>query len=160
MASNPVGLRHPFGGTTGRRAEHHSHALGGQDAQDGVDDGRLAHARPAGDDHGLGVQGQANRIGLAFRKRHAGLPLDPRQRLCGIDIRPGEPAARDLQKPFADPPFGPVQAAKKYTGRSGDRVRDNRSLGQFEVQSGLNQLIRTSSNSTARGASSSAGRPQ
>ena len=46
------------------------------------------------------------------------------------------------QKPFADRPFGPVQAAKEYTGRSGNRVRNDRSLGQFEVQSGLNQLTR------------------
>ena len=112
----PVLLRDSH--AAGRRAEQQGHALGGQDAQDGVDDGRLAHARPARDDHGLGDQGQANRLGLARRKRQAGLPLDPGQRLAGIDIRPGEPAARDLLKPFADRPFGPVQAAKEYTGRS------------------------------------------
>ena len=138
----PGGLRHPFGCAAGRRAKQQGHALGVQDAQDGVDDGRLAHARTAGDDHGLGVQGPANRIGLAFRKRQAGLALDPGQRLAGIDVRPGQPAARDLQKPFADRPFGPVQATKKNTGGSGNRVRNDRSLGQFEVQSGLNQLLR------------------
>ena len=138
----PGGLRHPFGCAAGRRAKQQGHALGVQDTQDGVDDGRLAHARTAGDDHGLGVQGPANRLGLAFRKRQAGLPLDPGQRLAGIDIRPGQPAARDLQKPFADRPFGPVQATKKNTGGSGNRVRNDRSLGQFEVQSGLNQLLR------------------
>ena len=77
-AARPVGAQ-----------KQHSHALGGQDAQDGVDDGRLAHARPAGDDHGLGDHGQANRMGLAFRKRQAGLALDPLQRHAGIDIRQG-----------------------------------------------------------------------
>ena len=32
----------PLGGAAGRRAQQKVHALGGQDAQDGVDDGRLA----------------------------------------------------------------------------------------------------------------------
>ena len=69
----PGGLCHPFGGTAGRRAEKQGHARGAQDAQDRVDDGRLAHARTAGDDHGLGVQGPVNRIGLAFRKPEVAL---------------------------------------------------------------------------------------
>ena len=78
---------------------------------------------------------------MGRRKRQAGLPLDPGQRLAGIDIRPGQLTAHDLQNPFANRPFGPVQAAKEYTGSSGDRVRDDRSLRQFEVQSGLNQRV-------------------
>ena len=77
----PGGLAHPPGGPAGRRAQRELDALGGQDAQDGVDDGRLAHARPAGDDDRLGRERQPHGRGLARRQRQAGLPLHPGQRL-------------------------------------------------------------------------------
>ena len=41
--------------------------LGGEDAQDGLDDGRLADARAAGDDQDLGGQGQADCLASGLR---------------------------------------------------------------------------------------------
>ena len=85
LGLEPGGFRHPLGGAAGRCAEQQVHALGRQDAQDGVDDGRLADARPAGDDQDLRQQGQSDGGDLAFGQRQTGLLLDPWQRLVRID---------------------------------------------------------------------------
>ena len=88
-------------------------ALGREDAQDRVDDRGLADPRPAGDDQDLGYQGQPDRRDLAFGQRQTGLLLDPRQRLLGIDIGPGQRPAGQAQKPFGDDLLGPVQPAEE-----------------------------------------------
>ena len=59
------GLAQALGSAAGRRAQHHVHVLGDQDAQDAVHEGRLAYPRTAGHDHDLRHQGQANGVGLA-----------------------------------------------------------------------------------------------
>ena len=61
----PGGLAPSSGGAAGRRAQHELDALGGQDAQDGVDQRRLAHARSSRDDGGHRGQRQPHRLGLA-----------------------------------------------------------------------------------------------
>src|ERR1700720_4396273 len=45
----PGGFGHALGGTARRGTQQQAHALGGEDAQDRVDDGRLAYPGPAGD---------------------------------------------------------------------------------------------------------------
>ena len=76
----PGGLAQSSGGAAGRRAQDELDAFGGQDAQDGVDQRRLAHARSSRDDDGLRRQRQPHRPGLARRQRQAALLLDEQGR--------------------------------------------------------------------------------
>ena len=141
LGLEPGRFGHALGGAAGRGAQQQAHALGGEDAQDRVDDGGLAHARPAGDDQHLRQQRQPDRGDLAFGQRQAGLLLDPRQRLLRIDVGPGQRAVGQAQEPLGDDLLGPVEAAEEDAGRLADRVGDDRALGQFEIQRGLNQLL-------------------
>ena len=55
LASQPGGLGQPLGGPAGRGAQSTTaHLLGPEDLDDGIDEGRLAHARTTGDDQHLG----------------------------------------------------------------------------------------------------------
>jgi len=55
----------------------------------------------------------------------------------------------------------PVEAGEKDEGRLANGIGDDRSLGQFEMQRGLDQLrAGTSNNLTANGGSSSVGNPR
>ena len=136
----PGGLAHPLGGAPGRRAQQDIDALGGQDAQDRVDDRRLADARSAGDDGNLRGERRAYRIGLAGRQGEPGLALHPGQGLVRVDVGPWEIAGRDLQKTPGDRPLGPVQAAEEYAGDLPHRVGNHRAFGQLQVQRGADQL--------------------
>ena len=71
LGLEPGCLGHALGGAAGRRAEQEPHALRRENAQNGFDDGGLAHARSAGDDQHLGRQGEPDRGNLAFGKRQA-----------------------------------------------------------------------------------------
>ena len=84
----PGGLAHPLGGAPGRRAQQDADILGGQDAQDRVDDRRLADARPAGNHRDLRGERRPDGIGLAGRQGEPGPPFHPGQRLVGIDPGP------------------------------------------------------------------------
>ena len=81
-------LRHPFGGASGRRAEQDFHALGGENAQDGVEQRRLADAGAAGDHREFRLQRHPDRGALRGGERLAGPLLDPGDRLFGVDRRP------------------------------------------------------------------------
>ena len=81
-------LRHAFGGASGRRAEQDFHALGGEDAQDSVEQRRLADSGPAGDHHEFRLQRHPDRSALGGGEDLAGPLLDPRDRLFGVDRRP------------------------------------------------------------------------
>ena len=59
------GFAHALGGPAGGGAEQDAQLLGGQDAQDGVDQGGLAYPRAAGDHQHLGRQGLLHRCLLA-----------------------------------------------------------------------------------------------
>ena len=131
---------HALGGPAGRGAQQQADALGGEDAQDRVDDGRLADARAAGDDEHLRQQGQPDRGDLAFGQRQAGLLLDPRQRLLRVDVGPGQRAVGQAPYPLGDDLLGPVEAGEEDAGGLADRVGDDRSLGQFEIERRLDQL--------------------
>ena len=124
----------------GRRAQQDIDALGGQDAQDRVDDRRLADARSAGDDGDLRGERRAYRIGLAGRQGETGLPFHPGQGLARVDVGPWEFAGRDSQKTPGDRAFGPVQAAEEYAGDLHHRVGNHRAFGQLQVQRGVDQL--------------------
>ena len=82
LGLEPGRLGHALGGPAGGRAEQQVDALCGQNAQDRVDDRRLAHARAAGDDQDLRQQRQPNCCDLALGRAKPGLLLDPGQRLC------------------------------------------------------------------------------
>ena len=142
LGLEPGRFGHALGGAAGRGAQQQAHALGGQDAQDRVDDGRLADTRAAGDDEHLRQQGQPDRGDLAFGQRQAGLLLDPRQRLLRVDVGPGQRSVGQAQYPLGNDLLGPVEAGEEDAGRLADRVGDDRSLGQFEIERGLDQLLR------------------
>ena len=60
-----------------RRRHHDLELLGAHDLDDGVDDGRLAHAAPARNDQHLGPAGKPDRLALLGGQLQAGLALDP-----------------------------------------------------------------------------------
>ena len=136
-----AGFRHPLGGAAGRRAEQQAHALGGQNAQDGPDDGGLTHAGPSGDDQDLRHQSQADGGDLARCQRQTGLSLDPGQRLLRIDGGPWQRAVDQAPQSLSNTLLGPVETAEEHTRHVANRVRDHRSLGQFEIQGREHQLV-------------------
>ena len=73
-------LREPLGGAARGSAQQAPHLLGPQDQQDGVDERRLAHARPAGDDQHPAGQRLPERVPLAGRQLLAGLLPGTRRR--------------------------------------------------------------------------------
>ncbi len=101
LAARPVG------------AHARAYALCREDAQDGVDDGGLAHARASGDHPHLGGERQRHGRSLAFGKDQAGALLDPGNRLLRINPGPGQFAGPKLQQPRCRVPPG--------TGRPGKR---------------------------------------
>ena len=141
FASNPVALAHPLGRAPRGCAQQDIDALGEQDAQDRVDDRRLADPRPAGNHRGLGGKRHPDRIGLAGRQGETGIPLDPRQGLVRVDIGPGGLPGRDPKKTPGDRPLGPVQSAEEYAGDLPHRVGDHRAFGQFQFQRRPDQIV-------------------
>ena len=135
------GLAHALRGAPGRRAQQKLHALGRQDAQDGVDDRRLAHARAAGDDSDLGGERQTHCLGLAGGQCEPRLPPDPRQRLLRVDVGPGQPARGDAGQPRRDRLFCPVETAEKDAGGVFHRVRDHGAFGQLQIERGADQVV-------------------
>ena len=123
-----------------RRTQQDIDALGGQDAQDRVDDRRLADARPAGDDGDLRGERRAYRVGLAGRQGEPGLALHPGQGLARVDVGPWEIAGGNVENAPGDRAFGPVQAAEEYAGDLPHRVGNHRAVGQLQVQRGADQL--------------------
>ena len=137
----PGGLAHPLGRAPGRRTQQDIDTLGGQDAQDRVDDRRLADARPTGDDRYLRGERHPDRIGLTRRQGEPGLPLRPGQGLVRVDIRPGELASRNPQKPPGDRPLRPMQASEEHTGCILHRVGNHRTFGQLQIERRSDQIV-------------------
>ena len=136
-------LGHPLGGAAGRRAEQQLHVLGGQDAQDRVDDGRLADAGPAGDDQHLGQQRQLDRRFLAVGEREAGLLLDPGRAPCRH--RSAARAARRSamrSRRSAMACSARYRPARKMHGVSPTASATTAPFRQFEIQGGLDQFRR------------------
>ena len=134
------GLAHPLRGPPGRSAKQVFHALGRQDAQDRVDDRRLADARPAGNHRDLRGERRPDGIGLAACQREPGSLFHPGQRLVRIDPGPWRFAGGNVENAPADRALGPVQAAEEYAGGLAHRVSDHRAVGQLQVQNGADQL--------------------
>ena len=88
LASAVRGFRQPLGGPPRRGAQQDLHALGPDDLQDAVDDGRLADPRPAGDHRDLAVDGPGHGLALGLRQAQSGLLFDPRYGSVGIDGSP------------------------------------------------------------------------
>ena len=85
-------LSHALGGAAGRSAQQQPHPFGREDAQNGIDDRRLADAGPAGDDQHLGHECEPDRGDLALGKGKTDTLLDPWQGLVRIDPGPRQPA--------------------------------------------------------------------
>jgi len=91
------GLVHALGRTASGSAQQEPCALGRENAQDGVDEGCLAHAGASGDHKHLGGERQRDRRPLTFGKYLAGPLLDPGDRLFRIDPGPGQLAGPKLR---------------------------------------------------------------
>ena len=92
-------LGHAFGGASGRRPEQDFHPLGGENAQDGVKQRRLADARTASDQGGLGAERYLERGALRGGERLACLLLDPGRGLVGsIGGQGGAPLAKERSR--------------------------------------------------------------
>ena len=129
--------RRPAGG----RAEDQAGALGGQDAQDGVDDGGLADAGAAGDDQHLGGQGEAHRGALARGEGESGSLLDPGKGLVRVDPRPGQGAGGDAVQAAGDAALRPEQPGEKDAGRVADPIRDHVALGQLLIDGRADEIL-------------------
>ena len=138
----PGRLGHALGGTPGRCAQEQFNALRRQDTQDGVDDRGLPDPRPACDHENLGQQRQPNGCNLAFCERQAGLLLDPRQGLHRVDEGPRQGAVRQAPDAVGNGLLGVVEACKEDASGFADRVRDDGSVAQFQLECGLYQLAR------------------
>ena len=133
---------HPLGRAPGRGAEQHPDALDPENAQDRLDDGGLADARPAGDDERLAGQRQPDRVALAVGEREAAALLDPRDGLVRIDRRPGKLAAGNSDQPIGDGLLGAIEAGEKHAVGLADPVGDHGAFGPLEIEGGPDQVRR------------------
>ena len=111
-------------------------ALDAENAQDRLDDGGLADARPAGDDERLAGQRQPDRVALAVGEREAAALLDPGDGLQRIDRRPGKLAAGNSDQPLGDGLLGAIEAGEKHAVRLADPVGDHGAFGTLEIEGG------------------------
>ena len=133
---------HPLGRAPGRGAEQHLDALDPENAQDRLDDGGLADARPSGDDERLAGQRQPDRVALAVGEREAAALLDPGDGLQRIDRWPGKLAAGDSDQPLGDGLLGAIEAGKKRAIGLADPVGDHGAFGHLEIEGGADQVRR------------------
>ena len=127
-------LGHALGRASGRRAEQDFDALGGEDAQNGVKQRRLADAGTAGDDGDLGAERHL-KCGALRGGEHLARPLlDPGNGLVGVDRRPGRGALSQREEPVGDAPFGEIEAAQKNAGFRADRIGDDLIMGELMIQ--------------------------
>src|SRR6516165_8756439 len=113
LGFHPGRFGHPLGGAASWSAKQHPDALDPENAQDRIDDGRLADAGLAGDDKRLARQSESDRGALAVGEFEAAALLDPRDGFGRLDWRPGKLAAGDPGQPIGDGLFGAVEAGEK-----------------------------------------------
>ena len=135
-------LRHALGGAACRRTEQKVDALCGEDTQDGIDDGGLAHTGAAGDDQQLCHERKPDRLSLARRKAEAGLLLDPGQRLVGVDPGPGQLVPDECPQALGNCLLGSIEPGEEYTARLAHGIGDDGALGKLEIQRSLDEFLR------------------
>ena len=120
MAARPVGA-----------ASRSFDPLGGENAQDGVEQRRLADAGAAGDDRRLGAQHHLDRGALRRGERLPRLFLDPGDGLVDVDRRPWRRPLRQRLKPIGDASLGEIEPAQEHAGPIVDRVGDDLAVREF-----------------------------
>jgi hypothetical protein len=133
-------LAHPLGRPAGGGAELQLRALGGQDPQDAVQYGDLAHARTARDHRHLVGHDRAHRFLLAVGEVDTCLSLRPGDRIRGFDGRPGQGPGHDRSQTFRDALLGAVQPRQEDATRIVDGVRNDVALRQLVAQRAFDQL--------------------
>src|SRR4030088_1863817 len=81
-------LAHALGGAPRRRTKKHLHALGFENAKEGVHKSGLADTWSAGNDKHLRGERLLDCLFLAFRQRDSGFGLNPGKRLFDLDRWP------------------------------------------------------------------------
>src|SRR5580692_4325850 len=144
------GLGHALGCAAGRGAKEQVDALRSENAQDRIDEGRLADSWAAGNDEHLRQQSQADCLGLTAGEREASLGLDPGECLMRVDVGPRQSAICQKRQT----PLRKTQAVSPTASATTVRSASSRSRAVWTSS------FRTPNNSTVDGTSSSAGRPQ
>ena len=142
LASEAGRLGHALGGAAGRRAKQQVHALGRENAQDRVDDGRLADAGPAGDDQRPWTSAPAGSAASGFRPASARSAARSRAAPCPDRSRATAACRWRAQQAARRWPARRDRGPPGRCRRVADRVGDHRALGQFEIERGANQLLR------------------
>ena len=139
---DPGALGEALGGTTGGGAERDRDGLGGQDLQQRVDERGLADARTAGDHQHLGSESDANSLSLAIGERQLRPLLDPRDRLVGIDRRPGRSSDCECLELFGNLPLSPVEPGEEDATAALEVIGDYGAVSEFMSERRLDQLSR------------------
>ena len=135
-------FRQTLGRPARRGAERHLGPLGHQDFQDGAQQRRFAHAWTAGDHQDFRGQRHANGLLLAVGQHEAGLALDPRDRLVGVDPRPGRAAGGEGAQPFGDLLLRPIEPGQEDAAVAVQRIGHHIAGLKFQGQRGLDQVCR------------------
>jgi hypothetical protein len=108
LGFEPGAVGQALGSATGRRTERDRDILDDHDLQDRVDQCRLADPGPAGDHQHLGLEGDAHCLDLTVGELQLCPVLDPRDRLGGVDRRPGQRSDVERSQLRGNLPLGPV----------------------------------------------------
>ena len=161
LGLQPGLLGHALGRASCGRGQRHPDALGDQQAQDRVEQRRLADARATGHHRHLGAEHQFQSLALRSRQGLARAALHPGNGLVEVDLRPRRWAGCPLDQPGGNGLLGQMQALEKQTGLVADGVRDDLSFGQaprrWRCGSGP---APTSSSCSAKRVSASTGKAQ
>jgi hypothetical protein len=115
LALQSGALGQTLGRAPGWRAQRHPHRFGTQDLENRIDQGRLAHPRPAGHDQQLVGQRQRYRRSLTRGKAYPELLLDPSDGSFAVDRGPWRLLLDKRLQPFGDEPFGAPEISEKNT---------------------------------------------
>jgi hypothetical protein len=93
----------------------------------------------AGDDHHLGPERDPDRFPLAVGERQPGALFDPRNRLVGVDRRPGRLTLGERLQPLPDIALGLVQRGEKGAAPALELIRNDMAGGDLLGERGLDQ---------------------
>ena len=141
LSLEPRGFVHALGRTTSGGAQQELDVFRGEDLQNGVDDGGLAHPRPAGNHQDRGRERQSDGILLAVGECQAGALLNPRHRLVRIDRGPRKFALRQSQNSVGNGPLGVMETGKEDSVGLAQTVSHHRAVGQFEIEGCADQAL-------------------
>jgi hypothetical protein len=86
-------------------------------------------------------EGKPDCLALACGQPQTGAPLDPRDRLGGVDGWPGRPGRHENPQSLGDGLLGPVQASEEHTATTVQQVCHDVAGLQLQCQGRCDQVI-------------------